>query len=531
MSAVTWNAATAARPRQRDRPPLRALAVDADGVRAVPADREVVLERRRDQRPLRRHEAEQQPGRRGAGRRGRAAPARRAARGRCAALDAAETVGRRAARRRCGDGVGRRRGRSLGARPQRRGRGVQIGRELRAGVIGRRRRGRRCSLLGRAAGEVAVAGRRDRGRGGRDLGLQRRDARAGGGERVARHGQLDLQPLRLRPGGGGLAEGGRGLAARLLGFASGRGQRGVGLVPGRVERVGERDPDEPLAIELLLQRGPGDGLGAARGLRDRERRPRGLELGRGDRVGRAFRREGQLQRREPLLELVGARGRVRPDGGELRPHPGELLADRRELRLARRELLARARMRRLLGGELRVRLRARARRRLLAGLGARLASRSPASARAVRSAASRSSRSRRAASATLRTAAASRAARCWASATCSAAWSRALRGVRQRPLELREPALIGAQGRQRHLVGRAQQLAAAHPLALLVELDAQLLDGRDRGRERGAGAAPRARSGGGGAGWARARPGGPAPAAPRAAARAPRCAAPAPRAP
>jgi hypothetical protein len=179
--------------------------------------------------------------------------------------------------------------------------------------------------------------------------------RLGDAVAIAQRGQLGTQRElllvdRLELGGeralrvaGALLGGDEPLAAlgrgrpRRVAIGSERGPvriRRRGLLVGVAERVGQRDASEPLAIELLVERGARDRLGAVDRLGALELGARRFELRGCPGVRPALLRQGRVERREPAVEVGGATCGVGPDVVELRADAGELRRDRRQLAVA-----------------------------------------------------------------------------------------------------------------------------------------------------------------------------------------------------
>ena len=219
------------------------------------------------------------------------------------------------------------------------------GRELVAQVAGRRQVIVALRVHGRLGDAVAVAQRGQLGAQGELLLVDRLEL---GGERALRVARALLGV------GEPLAALGRRHPRRV---AIGR-QRGPvrirrrGLPMGVAERVGQRDAGEPLAIELLVECGACDGLGAVDRLDALELGARRLELRGRPGVRPALLRQGRVERREPAVEIGGAGGGVGPDVLELRADPGELRRDRRQLAVAGLQPLADRHMRLALGRQL-----------------------------------------------------------------------------------------------------------------------------------------------------------------------------------
>ena len=148
-----------------------------------------------------------------------------------------------------------------------------------------------------------------------------------------------------RLGRGGALLGGHRLGAGLLAGEDEVGLRrlcALQLGPRGVERLDERRAGEPLAIDLLVERGARDRLGAVGRLGERELRA-GVQLGRRAAVGAALRGERGVQLREAAFEVGGTARRVGRTFLQLRAHAGEVGADRGELALPRGDAVARAR--------------------------------------------------------------------------------------------------------------------------------------------------------------------------------------------
>jgi hypothetical protein len=232
---------------------------------------------------------------------------------------------------------------------------------------------------------------------------------------------------------------------------------------------------QPLAVDLLVERGAGDGLGPVRRLRQHELRAGRLQLGRGAGVGAALGRKRGVELRQPPLEVRGTAGSVGAYAIQLCAHTGEVRADRGQLALASAESLARTGMRGALArqvsaGELELPAGlccgglGRGRALPLRGqLGGRLR----ANGRGVR-------RRALAGESDLLGRLISRRERIGEAAL----------GVGELVLERTGPALLVAQRGERDRIGSPQQLTPPDALPLIGELGPQALDGRDGGGER-----------------------------------------------